>query len=68
MTISGTDGVPEESAYTVTFLIAGVVALVGAVAVLRIPARRPISAGAGAGERQRAAGAPVAGTTTTGST
>ena len=67
VTIPGTDGVPEESAYTLMFLIAGVVALVGAAAVLRIPARRRAPAGA---ERQPAAvaPAPAAGTTTTGST
>ena len=64
VTISGTDGVPQESAYTLMFLIAGLVALVGAVAVLRIPARGR----AGGGEPQRAAVAPAAGTTTTGST
>jgi len=67
VTIPGTDGVPEESAYTLMFFIAGVVALVGAAAVLRIPARRRAPAGA---ERQPAAvaPAPAAGTTTTGST
>ena len=70
VTIPGTDGVPEESAYTLMFLIAGVVALVGAAAVLRIPARQRAAAGAAA--RQPVAGAPApapaAGTTTTGST
>ena len=67
VTIPGTDGVPEESAYTLMFFIAGVVALVGAAAVLRIPARRRAPAGV---ERQPAAvaAAPAAGTTTTGST
>jgi hypothetical protein len=69
VTIPGTAGVPEESAYTLMFLIAGVVALGGAAAVLRIPARRRTAAGAA--ERQPAAGAPApapaAGTTTTGS-
>ena len=52
------------------FLIAGIVALVGAAAVLRIPARQRGAAGAAA--RQPVAGAPApapaAGTTTTGST
>ena len=67
VTIPGTDGVPEEGAYALMFLIAGVVGLVGAAAVLRIPARPRAAAG---GERQPAAvaPAPAAGTTTTGST
>jgi hypothetical protein len=39
MTIPGTLGVAEEDAYTTMFLLAGLVALVGAVAVLRIPRR-----------------------------
>jgi hypothetical protein len=39
MTIPGTGGVAEEDAYTTMFLLAGLVALVGAVAVLRIPRR-----------------------------
>lgn len=43
MTISGTGGVPSESAFTVTFLISGAVAFVGAACTLRIP-RRPAGA------------------------
>lgn len=39
-TIPGTGGLPAESGFTVTFLIAGMVAIVGAFGCLRIPRRR----------------------------
>jgi len=40
MTIPGGAGIPEERAFTITFLIAGAASLVGAAAALRIPGRR----------------------------
>ncbi|MGE0250348.1 MAG: MFS transporter [Thermoleophilia bacterium] len=59
ITIEGLDGVPDESAFTLTFLVAGAVALVGALSALRIPRPRgpqavaapglPAPAGAGGG-------------------
>jgi EmrB/QacA subfamily drug resistance transporter len=39
-TIPGTPAIPEQSAFTITFLLAGAVALVGALCCLRVP-RRP---------------------------
>ena len=39
MTISGTPDIPEERAFTITFLVAGAAALIGALATLRIPGR-----------------------------
>jgi EmrB/QacA subfamily drug resistance transporter len=39
-TIPGTPAIPEERAFTITFLVAGAAALLAAVATLRIPGRR----------------------------
>lgn len=39
-TIPGTGGLPQESAFTITFLLAGVVAIIGALGCIRIPRRR----------------------------
>lgn len=41
VTIPGTGGIPEEAAFSATFLVAGAAALVGALGTLRIPGRRP---------------------------
>ena len=38
-TIPGTGGIPEESGYTITFAVAGAIAVVGALGCLLIPRR-----------------------------
>ena len=50
--IPGTAGIPQESGYTTTFAIAGVVALVGAFGCLLIP-RRPRNADAPPAQAER---------------
>jgi MFS family permease len=55
ITIRGTGGVPEEAAFTITFLLAGAAALVGALGTLRIPGRRARARAASAGGPEGAA-------------
>lgn len=60
ITISGTPDIPAESAFTVTFLIAGTAGLIAALCTLRIPNRRHQSAAAQArdeADRMQLAGA-----------
>ncbi|WP_217913775.1 MFS transporter [Miltoncostaea marina] len=46
-TIPGTGGIPQERAFTMTFLVAGAAALLAAAATLRIPPRGSEAAAAG---------------------
>ena len=57
MTIPGTPDIPSEDAFTTMFLLAGVAALLGALATLRIPGRRAMAASRAAADE--AARVPV---------
>ena len=48
ITIPGTPDIPAESAFTITFLIAGIAAFIGAACTLRIPSRAHQAAAASA--------------------
>jgi EmrB/QacA subfamily drug resistance transporter len=51
ITIPGTPDIPDESAFTITFLIAGCAAFIGALCTMRIPNRRTQAAAARAREQ-----------------